>query len=199
MVTRLVGLVGATCALLLPAASAPSLVSGGRPLGNTRTGARGLLLLLFLLHLPISQAAPIGEADVTTPWGEGEGAAGGAVLNAQRKATKAFARSRPTVQCKAVPQRIQYVGNFASNSSNRFWKQGAATHQFDSQGGRDRFVHRHFFANKCVGSFVELGATNGKTDSNASFFEENLGWRGVCIEPNPELFRQLALNRPRCT
>ncbi len=80
---RLVGLVGATCALMLPATLAPLLVSG-----NTRTGARGLPLL-FLLHLPISKVVPIVRAGVTSKLGKGEGAAGDAVMNAQKKAKRA--------------------------------------------------------------------------------------------------------------
>jgi hypothetical protein len=40
------------------------------------------------------------------------------------------------------------------------------------------------------GVFVDIGAHDGETDSNSLFFE-NLGWKGFCIEPNPEMFNKL--------
>lgn len=44
--------------------------------------------------------------------------------------------------------------------------------------------------------FVEVGAHDGLTFSNTVRLEE-LGWNGLCIEPNPELYSKLEVNR-RC-
>tara|TARA_R110000824_G_scaffold11853_1_gene52132 strand:- start:1414 stop:2073 length:660 start_codon:yes stop_codon:yes gene_type:complete len=44
--------------------------------------------------------------------------------------------------------------------------------------------------------FVEIGAYNGKFISNTLLLEEN-GWNGLCVEPNPELYSELIVNR-RC-
>ncbi|KAL3895238.1 MAG: hypothetical protein SGPRY_013564 [Prymnesium sp.] len=47
-------------------------------------------------------------------------------------------------------------------------------------------------------TFVEIGANDGLHMSNSWFFESFLGWRGMCIEPNPRVFTLLRANRPRC-
>lgn len=60
-----------------------------------------------------------------------------------------------------------------------------------SQLGQDRYVHEHFFKNKRNGVFVDIGAYDGITGSNSLFFEKELGWSGLCIEPLPEPFAKL--------
>ena len=47
--------------------------------------------------------------------------------------------------------------------------------------------------------YVEVGANNGLHMSNSYFFDHTLRWRGLCIEADPELFKQLQHNRPNCT
>lgn len=63
-----------------------------------------------------------------------------------------------------------------------------------SQLGQDRFLNEIVFKNKKNGTFVDIGAHDGKTISNSLFFEE-LGWEGICIEPLPHIFEQLQKNR----
>ena len=46
-------------------------------------------------------------------------------------------------------------------------------------------------------TFLELGAFDGLHASNTLHLEHCLGWRGVLIEPHPDAFDRLALNRPR--
>jgi FkbM family methyltransferase len=38
------------------------------------------------------------------------------------------------------------------------------------------------------GFYVELGANNGAKESNSYYFELNKGWRGILIEPTPNLY-----------
>ncbi len=45
------------------------------------------------------------------------------------------------------------------------------------------------------GTFVELGAYDGKTQNNTLHFEEK-GWRGILIEPLPEAYAACVQNRP---
>jgi FkbM family methyltransferase len=45
------------------------------------------------------------------------------------------------------------------------------------------------------GTFVELGAFDGLTQSNTASFERR-GWRGVLIEPVPDNYKKCVLNRP---
>lgn len=47
------------------------------------------------------------------------------------------------------------------------------------------------------GFFVELGANDGFTQSNTYYFEKLRGWRGILIEPIPQLYAQVVRNRPR--
>jgi FkbM family methyltransferase len=52
---------------------------------------------------------------------------------------------------------------------------------------------------KREGSFVEIGSADGMYLNNTFLLEQRLGWRGLCIEPNPDLFRDLSLVRSsRC-
>lgn len=46
------------------------------------------------------------------------------------------------------------------------------------------------------GTYVELGAFNGKHESNTRFFDLCLGWEGILIEANPLQYRRLVRNRP---
>ena len=41
-----------------------------------------------------------------------------------------------------------------------------------------------------------MGALDGKIYSNTFFFEKYLGWNGILVEPHPESFYRLSLNRP---
>ncbi len=47
------------------------------------------------------------------------------------------------------------------------------------------------------GSFVEAGANDGFRQSNTYFLERFHGWRGVLVEPIPELYEQCVRQRPR--
>ena len=45
------------------------------------------------------------------------------------------------------------------------------------------------------GYYVELGANNGISFSNSLYFERYKDWNGLLIEPAPEHFKELILNR----
>lgn len=68
-----------------------------------------------------------------------------------------------------------------------------------SQCGQDKFVNEHIFKNKKNGVFVDIGAHDGVSLSNTCFFEKELGWTGICIEPFYELFKELVGNRSKKT
>lgn len=46
------------------------------------------------------------------------------------------------------------------------------------------------------GRYIEIGAYNGRAESNTRFFHECLGWQGLLIEPNPIIYNALCRNRP---
>ncbi|HLB94298.1 MAG TPA: FkbM family methyltransferase [Candidatus Babeliales bacterium] len=73
-----------------------------------------------------------------------------------------------------------------------------AARKFYSQVGQDRWVYTKFFeqlGDNYRGTFVEIGAHDGVTHSNTLFFERELGWRGVCVEPRASAFKSLTQNR----
>lgn len=64
-----------------------------------------------------------------------------------------------------------------------------------SQSGQDKWVIETL--NKKDGFFVDVGAYDGIQTSN-TFALELMGWNGICIEANPDVFMQLEKNR-KCT
>lgn len=46
------------------------------------------------------------------------------------------------------------------------------------------------------GIFVEAGANDGQTQSNTAYFARYRGWRGLLVEPIPELAARCAVARP---
>lgn len=67
---------------------------------------------------------------------------------------------------------------------------------FYSQLGEDKILFEKYL-NYRDGFFIELGGMDGVKYSNTLFFEKNLNWTGVLIEPTNQ-FNQLVLNRPNC-
>jgi FkbM family methyltransferase len=65
---------------------------------------------------------------------------------------------------------------------------------FYSQIGQDYYIYNKFFKNIKDGFYVDIGAHDGKTASNTLFFDE-LGWKGVCVEPIYDRFLELEKNR----
>lgn len=63
----------------------------------------------------------------------------------------------------------------------------------------DRIVYERYFNGSCYGTFVDVGANDGLTFSQTKFLEDRLGWRGLCIEPQPDVFYKLSANRPLCS
>jgi FkbM family methyltransferase len=47
------------------------------------------------------------------------------------------------------------------------------------------------------GTFLEIGANDGYSQSNTYYLERFRGWRGILIEPLPELYRLCAAHRRR--
>lgn len=66
---------------------------------------------------------------------------------------------------------------------------------FHSEHKQDSWLYENVFNGKRNGVFVEFGAIDGLITSNSLFFEEELDWTGLCIEPIPEMFEKLKKNR----
>jgi FkbM family methyltransferase len=64
-----------------------------------------------------------------------------------------------------------------------------------SQSGQDKFLNETIFKGKRNGSFLDIGANDGVTLSNTCFFERELNWKGICIEPVKSTFSKLERQR----
>jgi len=65
--------------------------------------------------------------------------------------------------------------------------------QFYSQYFQDVIAY-FFLKRKTDGFYIDIGAHDGVTISNTYFFEQ-IGWKGICVEPLPEIFVKLQKNR----
>lgn len=68
-------------------------------------------------------------------------------------------------------------------------------YKYYSQFKQDKFLNKVVFNNKKNGFFIDIGAHDGQTINNSLFFELNNNWNGICVEPNPNVFEKLKLNR----
>ena len=66
---------------------------------------------------------------------------------------------------------------------------------YSGQIGQDFLLDSAVFQGMRDGVFVDIGAHDGTTLSNTLVFERERGWRGLCIEPNPAVFSELARAR----
>lgn len=64
-----------------------------------------------------------------------------------------------------------------------------------SQLGQDLEV-LNFYNNKTGGFFIEIGASNGIELSNTYLLEKYYDWKGICVEPIPQRYDELIINRP---
>jgi FkbM family methyltransferase len=67
--------------------------------------------------------------------------------------------------------------------------------KYYSQFQQDKIIYENFFKDIKKGYFVDIGAYDGETQGSNSLLFEQLGWNGVCVEPNPKQFKKLISNR----
>lgn len=66
--------------------------------------------------------------------------------------------------------------------------------KYYGQYEQDKYLDK-LFKQKKNGIFVDIGAHDGETFSNSYFFEKDRNWKGVCVEPIPEIFKKLDQTR----
>lgn len=59
----------------------------------------------------------------------------------------------------------------------------------------DIILNYEVFKGKVLGTYLECGANDGKTDSISYFFEKRFNWRGILIEPQHQLMMKCRENR----
>jgi FkbM family methyltransferase len=101
------------------------------------------------------------------------------------------------IQPRETSNRIQYLLQKIRRRSFRIFY--ASQNGYFSQAGQDQFLNEVVFKGKRGGIFVEIGAADGIAFSNTYFFERELSWSGICVEPRPEAFTRLTATRKcRC-
>lgn len=93
---------------------------------------------------------------------------------------------------KITPKKVQEIFTFNLNYSIQ---EKLNFSQFSyAQEGEDLVLNK-LFNNKLNGFFIDIGANHPIRFSNTFFFYKK-GWRGINIEPNPEMFKLLEEYRP---
>lgn len=75
-------------------------------------------------------------------------------------------------------------------------------HHYYSQSNEDKALFETIYATRAAdygGVVLEMGALDGLKFSISKFFEDELHWRSILIEANPNNFKKLLKNRPRAT
>ena len=67
--------------------------------------------------------------------------------------------------------------------------------KYFSQYRQDEFIDKVVLNKKRIGFFVDIGAHDGINLSNTYFFETKRRFKGLCVEPNPNVFEKLVENR----
>jgi FkbM family methyltransferase len=66
---------------------------------------------------------------------------------------------------------------------------------YKSQWNQDKILNNEIFKNNKNGIYIDIGAHDGILGSNSYFFEKILDWKGICIEANPNVYKNLVKNR----
>lgn len=114
-----------------------------------------------------------------------------------------------TSNLKYYKERYQYhppTSNVASTNRTELCGSSPQFHQYFTRTGgersrldEDRTIFTTFFSDTMEsGTYIELGAYNGITESNTRFFDQCLGWEGLLIEGNRHeaVWPALVRNRP---
>lgn len=75
------------------------------------------------------------------------------------------------------------------------YSEESSTSEFYSQNGED-FLLWNLFKGDPEGFYVDIGACDGIYSSSTYFFEQH-GWKGVCVEAHPKYYSLCRLNRPK--
>lgn len=70
--------------------------------------------------------------------------------------------------------------------------------RFYSQFSEDSWVYNNLKLPN-HGSFIDVGSWDGVESSNTKFFEDELGWEGICIEPVRSAYEKCLANRKKTT
>lgn len=76
-----------------------------------------------------------------------------------------------------------YLDKDMSKECMEVIKSSIKTRNFNSQMNQDYVLYQNLFRNYKHGFYLDVGAYKPKSLSNTWFFDQCLGWDGICIEP----------------
>lgn len=91
---------------------------------------------------------------------------------------------------KYLPQSLKRI-----IKESRAYKFLLSRQLFISGGGQDLWVIGEVFNGSRHGFFLDIGAHDGVEHSNTYRLERRYGWKGICVEGNPDTFKKLTNNR----
>jgi hypothetical protein len=80
--------------------------------------------------------------------------------------------------------------------NNRSWKRNFGKLKFQGQFFQDMIAYM-YLPKKKDGFYIDIGANDGLIGSNTYIFEQ-IGWKGICIEPQPDIFKHCLKRFRRC-
>ena len=99
-------------------------------------------------------------------------------------------RSRRTPRRVGRPAAVLPISRSQSCGIDRAYrKPGPTPQEYKSQGGEDAFLNRHFNGTR-HGTYLDIGCNDGIDGSNTYYFQQR-GWQGVCVEADPAKFLQI--------
>ena len=192
-----------------------SQAAPGAGTGGTRSHERSALAASGTSFRP-----PAGWRPTTGAGAGGTRSHARSALGASGTGFRSPARWRPTT-APATPVPTVMQGSYESKVSWRHWRRC----EFNSIGPVDQIIFSLLggkvdqLGTRCASwdfpgarcscaaplgllgkarTVVEIGANDGLHMSNSRFFERQLGWRSLCVEANPQLYKSLKVNRPNC-
>eukprot|EP01079_Euglenida_sp_SAG-EU17-18_P004382 gene4382-796_t len=115
----------------------------------------------------------------------------------------------PSHPAPVVPSKDEVMALFAGKPKcQQAVREGHAANKFNGQFSQDWFAFVNFWntpyygytdtsrrANLAKGFYVDVGANHPFKHSNTWFLDECLGWKGICVEANPEMAELLRAQR----
>lgn len=94
--------------------------------------------------------------------------------------------------CKRIFENPKPLHNKCQRNAKNLTCMNFGETQMFSQFHQDYYLYtRHFHHLKRPGVYVDIAANDPIMISNTYFFDRCLGWKGVCVEGNPEYYEKL--------
>jgi FkbM family methyltransferase len=77
----------------------------------------------------------------------------------------------------------------------KYFEEGRVSGIIEASQAQDWILYYNFFRGKTKGFYIDIGANAPQTGSVSYFFDRCLQWKGICVEAQPELAKNLREKR----